>query len=98
MAYVALEGVLGAIAFSPAAGAGGPSGVEIAAFALLLPILVVALPVFYVVGAGAWSVTGPSLWPVTLTFAVLFVGAATVNVLVLSLFARGVARRRRVSG
>ena len=94
MAYVVLEGVLGAIAFSSRPDGMGPSGIELTALALLLPTLVMALPVFYVVGAGAWDVAGQSQWPVTLTFTVLFVGAATVNVTVLTLFARGVARRR----
>ena len=103
VAYVVLEGVLGALAFSgdlPADGGPtglGPPGVELTAFALLLPCLVVTLPVFYVVGALAWTASahldGHPAWPVTATFTLMFVAAATFNVAVVSVLARGLARR-----
>jgi len=93
--YVATVGVLGAVAFSEDA---GPSTVELVAFVLLLPTLPIALPVIYVVGAWAWNVRaampGEPMWPVTVTFTVLFVAAAIANVLVLRAASRWRKRHR----
>jgi hypothetical protein len=82
--YVLVMTVAGGYAFSSA----DPESleVELVAFVLLLPALVVALPVMYVVGALAWQLRadlpGEPMWPVTLTFALLFAASATANVLI----------------
>ncbi len=79
-----LVSVLGAVAFSTE---NARPSVEWPAFLLLLPTAVVTLPVMYVVGAIGWSIrdslAGHPMWPVTLTFTVLFAGAALVNVVVI---------------
>jgi hypothetical protein len=81
--YVLLEAVLGAIAFSSDT---DHPRVEIAAFVLALPMVVATLPVIYVVGAISWNVRdavdGQPMWPVTVTFTVLFATTAVLNVLV----------------
>jgi hypothetical protein len=54
------------------------------AMALTLPALLPALPVLYGLGALAWNVTsagdGGLMWPVTLTYALLFAATALANV------------------
>ena len=59
---------------------------EVAAFLLALPMVVVTIPVVYVVGAVAWNVRdalpGDPMWPVTLTFTALFAATALLNVVV----------------
>jgi hypothetical protein len=80
--YVLLDAVLGALAFS--SDASHPK-VEVAAFLLALPMVVVTIPVIYVVGAMAWNVrsglAGEPMWPVTVTFTALFTATALLNVL-----------------
>jgi hypothetical protein len=92
--YVVTVGLLGGLAF---AHNNGPSTVELVAFLLLLPTLPISLPVIYVVGALAWniraSMPGEPMWPVTVTFTLLFIAAAIANVLVL--WAAVSWRRRR---
>ena len=81
--YVVVITLLGYDAFS-ARPLLGPWG-ELAAFLLLFPAVFVELPVIYVVGASAWTVRegmpGQPMWPVTVTFTVLFLGSAVLNVL-----------------
>lgn len=70
---------------------------ELLAFVLLLPSVFVALPVIYVVGAAAWNVregmAGQPMWPVTLTFTVMFLGFAVANAWVVRFVARGLTTR-----
>ena len=72
---------------------------EVAAFALLLPTLVVELPVIYVVGAMAWNVregmAGQPMWPVTVTFTVLFFASAVLNAVLVRYLVRAVTSRWR---
>jgi uncharacterized membrane protein len=96
LAYVLLVAVLGALSFS--SDQARPS-VEWPAFLLLLPTVVLTLPVMYGVGAIAWSIRdaipGQPMWPVTVTFTLLFAGAAVVNVVVIwFLLSRSRLRRR----
>ena len=83
LGYVLLEAVLGAIAFSSDH---DHARVEVTAFVLALPMVVATIPVIYVVGAIAWnlrdSLAGHPMWPVTVTFTVLFAATAVLNVLV----------------
>lgn len=91
--YVAVVATLVATSFRSAGQ--GFSMTEGAAFALTLPVLVVALPVVYLVGAGIWSLTnagdGGPMWPVTLVFVVMFTVIAVANLWVL----RRLVRRLR---
>ena len=61
---------------------------EVAAFALLLPGVVVLLPVIYFGGAIAWqlrdSMDGHPMWPVTVVFTALFCVGAVANGLLVS--------------
>lgn len=83
--YLAVVAALAADTFSSRDGTFGwwPHGVL---FALLMPVLVVAMPVVYVVGATAWNVTGADaggpMWPVTLVYALLLTAVGAANVLV----------------
>ena len=77
VAYVVTVAALTARAFSEADQ--DHWGAEIAAAVLTLPTIVPALPVIYVVGAGAWNV-GP-MWVVTLTFTLLMTAVAIGNAL-----------------
>jgi hypothetical protein len=85
VAYVVTVAALTARAFSEADQ--DHWGAEIAAAVLTLPAIVPALPLIYVVGAGAWNV-GP-MWVVTLTFTLLMTGVAYANVLFVRLAWRG---------
>lgn len=80
--YVLVEATLGAIAFSSDV---ARPPVEIAAFVLALPALVATILVLYVVGAWAWDVrdglAGQPMWPVTVTFTLLFAATAILNVM-----------------
>ena len=80
--YVLVDAVLGALAFSSEQ---AHPAVEVAAFVLVLPAVIVALPVIYVVGAMAWhlrdALAGRPMWPVTVTFTVLFAATAILNVI-----------------
>lgn len=89
--YVALEGVLGAVAFSSVE---ARPGVEWTAFLLLLPGLVATFSVIYLGGAIAWSVPASSLWPVTVIYSLLFIGAAVANVCLLCVMAPALRGRR----
>jgi hypothetical protein len=57
---------------------------EALAFALTLPVLVVAMPAVYVLGAAVWSLTdagdGGPMWPVTVAFTLMLTGVAVANV------------------
>ena len=81
--YVLVDATLGAIAFSSDQ---ARPPVEIAAFLLALPAVVVTIPVIYVLGAAAWNLSaampGRPMWPVTLTFTGLFAATALLNVMV----------------
>ncbi|WP_395657063.1 hypothetical protein [Nocardioides sp.] len=106
-AYVATVAGLTAAAFSSR---GDLWWAEVAAGVLTLPLVLVALPAIYLLGALAWSVadspaTGslsstdpvvadPSIWPVTLTFTVLMTLVACANVALVGWTLRRVARRR----
>jgi hypothetical protein len=83
--YVVTLGAAGAYSFSSTGT--GVGAVELTAFALMLPGLVVSLPVIYLVGAIAWQVRadlpGEPMWPVTITFTLLFAATAMVNVVIL---------------
>lgn len=88
LAYVVLETALAAYAFS---GEAAHQRAEITAFVLALPAMIVAIPVVYLVGAAAWSLrdqhAGHPIWPVTVTFALLFAVTATANVVLVRLVA-----------
>jgi hypothetical protein len=75
------------------------SATEAIGLGLTLPVLLAALPVVYLVGAAAWSLTGAAdggpMWPVTLTFALMFAGVAVANLWVLRTAARALHRRPR---
>ena len=66
---------------------GRPDGrVILVAAVCALPALVPAVPLFYVFGSMAWSVSGGevpppdvTLWPVTLTYGAIFAVAAFLN-------------------
>lgn len=92
--YVLVDAGLGAAAFAEDQ---ARAPVEIAAFLLLLPTLLVSIPVIYVVGAMAWHVrdqmSGHPMWPVTGVFTGLFVAAATVNVVFFWLVASSYKRQ-----
>ena len=95
--YVATVAALAASAFSDR-NAGFTWNREGVAMVLILPALLPALPLVYLLGAAAWSVTGADhggpMWPVTTVYVVLFAGTAVANVWLLHLL----ARRRRPSG
>lgn len=95
--YVVAVTLLGYDAFS-AQPLLGPWG-EVAAFVLLLPAVFVELPVIYVVGAAAWNVregmAGQPMWPVTLTFTVLFLASAVANAWLVGHLRRAVTARSR---
>jgi hypothetical protein len=80
--YVLVDTILGAVAFS--SDRDRPT-VEVAAFLLALPAVVVTIPGIYVVGALAWNLrdalAGRPMWPVTVTFTCLFALTALANVL-----------------
>lgn len=80
--YVGTVAALAASAFSHP-DAGFTWNREGVAMVLTLPALLPALPVVYLLGAAAWSVTGADrggpMWPVTSAYAVLFAGAALAN-------------------
>ncbi len=84
--YVLVVTLLGCDAFrsQPLLGGWG----EVAAFALLLPGVVVLLPGIYLGGAIAWqlrdSMDGHPMWPVTIVFTALFFVAAMTNGLLVS--------------
>ncbi len=89
-AYVAVVAGLAASAFwSPDQGFTWREG---AAMLLVLPVLVGALPVVYVVGALAWNLTdadsGGPMWPVAVAYAVMFAGIAALNAWLLWALAR----------
>ena len=89
--YVGAVAALAASAFSDP-NAGFTWNREGIAMILTLPALLPALPVVYLLGAAAWSVTGADhggpMWPVTSAYAVLFAGTAVVNVWLLHLLGR----------
>jgi hypothetical protein len=94
-AYVVAVAVLVAVSFrEPGQGFSVTEGV---AFVLTLPVLLAALPIVYLVGAAAWSITdagdGGPMWPVTVVFVLMFVGVAVAN---LWLFRRLLRRLVRV--
>jgi hypothetical protein len=93
--YVVLVAVLTAASFHEAGQ--GFSAVEAATLVLLLPTVLVALPVIYLVGAGAWAVTdaggGGPMWPVTVVFVLMLGSVAVAN---LWLLRRLLRRRVRV--
>jgi hypothetical protein len=95
LGYAAFEGALGAAAFSAE---DAKPLVEVAAFVLLLPGLVVTLAVIYLVGALAWNVrdtmASRPMWPVTATLSALFVVAAVANVVLIWLVVSVMLRRR----
>ena len=95
--YVGTVAALAASAFS-GPNAGFTWNREGVAMVLTLPALLLALPVAYLLGAAAWSVTGADhggpMWPVTSAYAVLFAGTAVANVWLVRLL----ARRRRAAG
>jgi hypothetical protein len=68
---------------------------EAIAFALTLPVLVVAIPAVYLLGAAVWSLTdagdGGPMWPVTVAFTLMLAGIAVANVWVVR---RLLGRRR----
>jgi hypothetical protein len=88
--YVAVVAVLAGASFHHSGQ--GFSAFEVATLVLLLPAVVVALPVIYLLGAGAWSLTdagdGGPMWPVTVAFVLMFVGVAVVNLWLLRLLVR----------
>jgi hypothetical protein len=94
--YVAVVAVLTGASFRDAGQ--GFSAVELAALVMLLPAVVVALPLIYLVGAGAWSLTdagdGGPMWPVTVVFVVMFVGVAVANLWLLRRLLRRLVRVR----
>jgi ABC-type dipeptide/oligopeptide/nickel transport system permease subunit len=106
-AYVATVAGLTAAAFSST---NDLWWAEISAAILTLPMIVVALPGIYVVGAFAWSlVEGPAtdsssstdpvlagnpIWPVTLTFTVMMTLVACANI-ALAHWALSIIRARR---
>jgi hypothetical protein len=79
--YVAVVAALAGASFHDSGQ--GFSAVEVAALVMLLPTVVVALPVIYLAGAAAWSLTdagdGGPMWPVTVVFVLLFAGVAVAN-------------------
>lgn len=92
-AYVGTVGVLAATAFP---GAGRFGWAEALALLLTLPALLVALPAIYLLGSGAWALTGAdepgaATWPVTLAYTVVLVTVAVANLWL-------VARLRRARG
>ena len=92
--YVVLVGALGFAGWSEP----GSVVAEVVGFVLMLPSIVVALPVIYVVGAVAWTTaddSGQATWQVTTTFTLLFALTAAVNVLVVWWLVSAVARSRR---
>ncbi|MFN8193554.1 MAG: hypothetical protein U0R80_04630 [Nocardioidaceae bacterium] len=93
--YLVLETVLAAVAFSSQQ---DRPLVEWVAFLLLLPSVVVAFPVIYVGGAVGWSLRdampGHPMWPVAVTFAVLMLATAVLNVLVVRTVAARLRRHR----
>ncbi|HET7388380.1 MAG TPA: hypothetical protein VFJ19_17135 [Nocardioidaceae bacterium] len=95
--YVAVVAALAAAAFS-GRDAGFSWGTEGVAMLLTLPVLIPALPVIYLLGAGIWSLTdagdGGPMWPVTLVYAAMFGAVAVANLWVLRLAMRTLRRRR----
>jgi len=93
--YVGVVAGLAASGFWTDSGFAWQTGV---AMLLTLPVLIVALPVIYFLGAGIWNVTdagvGGPMWPVTLVFTLMFAGVAMANVCVLLLALRTLQRGR----
>lgn len=79
--YVLTVTGLSIVAFPGGNDLAGPA--EIIMFVLLLPSIVVALPVVYVLGGLAWNSPGDPGPLVAVTFAVLLTATAIVNVLVI---------------
>lgn len=80
--YVGAVAALAARAFwSPDAGFTWGEG---AALLLTVPVIIPALPLIYVVGAGIWNVTeagdGGPMWPVTVVYTLMFAAVAVGNV------------------
>lgn len=96
VAYVATVAVLSAAAYDdPSATLSWfPEGLMLL---LLLPALLPMLPVVYLGGAFAWSLTeigdGGPMWPVTTLFVLLFGAVALVNVVLVRWVARWWARK-----
>jgi len=94
--YVGTVTLLAASAFSRPDQ--GFSTVEAAALLLTLPAMLVGLPVVYVAGAAAWSLTGADaagpMWPVTVVYALLFAAVAVANVWLLRTAVRLLLARR----
>jgi len=94
--YVLVDAGLGAIAFSSD---DARPAIEIAAFVLALPAVVVTVGVIYVGGAMGWNLRdalpGDPMWPVATTFAALFAATAITNVMFVWLAWSTLARSRR---
>lgn len=64
---------------------------------LCLPVLVVALPFVYIIGAGIWNLSnadsGGPMWPVTLVYVAMFAAIAIGNCFLLAPLASRIRRR-----
>ncbi len=96
-AYVAVVAALTAVAFGPSAD--GFSVTEGLAAIATIPMIIVALPVIYVVGASAWNVfdttDGSTSLGVTITFTAMMTIVAIANVALFYLVGTVVRRRRQ---
>ncbi len=95
--YVATVAALAAASFSDPQGQ--VTRQEVAVLLLTLPAVAPLLPVLYVAGATAWNLTGAAegspMWPVTVTYTLVFVGIAVANAWLVTTLLRTTWRRLR---